>query len=221
HHGPTWLRRDGTKGFPDDLLAVYRFGAEIAERYKTKVFGWEIWNEQDIAHFSGGTPDHYVAIAKAAALGLRSVPDGGMASNGAFARRPNIYNEIMWANELMHYVDAYGFHGYAPFGRGVYYNLADVHLEEAQRLGFKDKEVWMSEMGAMLGTRNHRLDFAPAVHRQVHTMVRAYAEFLARGIDRIGWLRGRAWSGAVEGTAHARLWRTARGAAPSCPATAG
>jgi len=208
HHGPTWLRRDGTKGFPDDLLAVYRFGAEIAQRYGTKVFGWEIWNEQDIAHFSGGTPDHYVAIAKAAALGLRSVPDGGIASNGPFARRPNIYNEIMWANELMHYVDAYGFHGYAPFGRGVFYNLADVHLEEAQRLGFKDKEVWMSEMGAMLGTRNHRLDFAPAVHRQVHYMLRAYTEFLARGIDRIGWFLVRAWYGEVKGTAQAGLLRT-------------
>jgi len=196
---PNWMRRDGTTHketrYPDDLQAAYRFGAEIAERYRGKIFGWEIWNEQDIAHFSGGTPDHYAAMAKAISLGMRSAKNPPLVSNGPFARRPNVFNEILWGNELTHYFDAYDFHGYAPFETGAFFRRVDTHLTESLRLGFKDRQKWMSEMGAMFARRADRTDFDDAAHRQVHYVVRAFTEYIARGVDRLGWFLLRPWFG--------------------------
>lgn len=196
---PDWMFRDGNpnraRRYAEDLLAAYRFGVEIGERYKGKIFGWEIWNEQDIGFFAGGTPDHYAAMAKAVVLGMRAGDRALVISNGPFARRPNVFNDIMWENELTPYFNAYNFHGYAPFANGTFYRLVDTHLVEAQKRGFQDKEKWMSEMGAMFVRKGDVDNYEAAAHRQVHYVARAFSEYMARGVERLGWFLLRPWFG--------------------------
>lgn len=145
HQSPKWTHRDKTARYPDDLAAAYRFGVELAEKTREHVFGWEIWNEQDIAFYGGGMPDHYAAMAKAISLGPRSMPNAPLVGNGAFARRPNVFNEIMWENELTHYLDAYNFHGYVLRKRRVLHaggysseGGAPSRIREARKMDVRD-----------------------------------------------------------------------------------
>jgi hypothetical protein len=204
---PDWTRRDNLARFPDDLLAAYRYGMEAARHYKGRVSGWELWNEQDIAHFGGGTPDHYTAMAKAIALGMKSVPNGPLVANGPFARSPNMFNEILWENELTHYLDAYDYHAYAPFVAGKFQAQAEIHPREAFRHGFRNKEKWISEIGALWGRSAEKISFEKANERQTHYLVRAYTEYIARGVDRIGWFILRPYFGQKKGSLQTGLVR--------------
>ncbi|WP_145928617.1 hypothetical protein OH491_03790 [Termitidicoccus mucosus] len=204
---PNWTRRDDLVRFPDDLLAAHRYGMEVARHYKGRVFGWELWNEQDIAHFGGGTPDHYTAMAKAIALGMKSVPNGPLVSNGPFARSPNVFNEILWENELTHYLDAYDYHAYAPFTAGKFQAQAEIHPREAFRHGFRNKEKWISEIGALWRRSAEKISFEKAHEGQTHYLVRAYAEYIVGGVDRIGWFILRPYFGQTKGSLQTGLVR--------------
>lgn len=62
-------------------------------------------------------------------------------------------------------------------------------------------------MGAMLGRRGDNFDLDDAMWRQTHYLVRAYTEYIARGIDRPAWFILRPYFGQSKGSIQSGLVR--------------
>jgi outer membrane protein assembly factor BamB len=66
---PAWATESGHSGMPDDTAAFAAFMHEVATRYRGRVSAYEIWNEPNLAHESGGVPGDpadYLATLQAA-----------------------------------------------------------------------------------------------------------------------------------------------------------
>lgn len=154
---PEWMRAE-TKdhnSFPGDLRDAYDFGISASQNLFPAVTAFEIWNEHDIGHYANRPPDVYASTLKAIALGLK---DGGRGDGpttliGAFARNPNVgnYADILGANEIAPYLDAYNFHTYEPASNGQLERVMTTQLEVHQKMGFGSKPIWLTETGRVYG----------------------------------------------------------------------
>jgi GH35 family endo-1,4-beta-xylanase len=123
--GPTWASRDGKFGMPTNPADYATFIKAMAARYKGKVSAYEIWNEQNLSHETGGTVDPavYVALLKAAFVAVKqadpkaAVLFGGLTPTGV--NDPNaavddlVYLEQCYAlngGEVRQYFDVLGAH---------------------------------------------------------------------------------------------------------------
>ena len=62
-----WWISDDKYSVPEDKLPYWRnFVKTVVERYKSKVIGWEIWNEPNIWEFWHGTIEQFVLLHNAA-----------------------------------------------------------------------------------------------------------------------------------------------------------
>jgi|GEM_PF-2897399 len=168
---------------PEDLLAVYQFFKRASQNLGEYVHAWEIWNEQDIAHFGDRTPDYFASIVKAAALGLA---DGNAQTQrilGPFARDPNVgdYAELLFASDVTPYLNGYAFHTYAPIKNGLLDHVLDVNLKLAQSEGFGPESVWLSETGEAF-SRKGTPDFMQAARSNAVYLAQDLSISLSRGI---------------------------------------
>ncbi|NJN67090.1 MAG: glycoside hydrolase family 5 protein [Chloroflexaceae bacterium] len=66
---PAWATATGHSGLPDDPTTLATFLQQVATRYRGRVSAYEIWNEPNLAHESGGVPGDpatYLATLQAA-----------------------------------------------------------------------------------------------------------------------------------------------------------
>jgi hypothetical protein len=91
HQSPAWSRTEGTGGtggagaaavgdvrsFPRDPASIRPWTTWLARAFGDRVVGFEVWNEPNLADFTGiadrdHRPARYVALLKEASLGLRA-----------------------------------------------------------------------------------------------------------------------------------------------------
>ena len=124
-HAPEWSWATDKLGYPKDPADFARFMTAVAQRYKGKVAGYEIWNEPNFAHETGpyASTSHYAAILEAGYKAVKSVDPGAVVILGAltatgindpfqavddveFLKRLYAYNN----GELKGYFDVLGAH---------------------------------------------------------------------------------------------------------------
>lgn len=138
----------------DNLLAVYSQLNSLVSQAGDGISGWEIWNEQDVIHFSTMYPDQYSAYLKACAIAISDANPQAAKVLGSFARTPNYskFGNWMIKNDVMEYVDVYNFHTYSftNFGIDLKLTTDDIkeHLEFAQTY-FGNIPAWQTENGTI------------------------------------------------------------------------
>lgn len=152
HDMPQHFNTDGWMG--DSLVMVRKMAKDIAAHFDGVVDAWEIWNEQDVTHFSGGTPDEFAAFTKAFALGIADSGAKTLRALGSYARVPkhSDYGRCMMNNDIMSYVDIYNFHTYVfPAKNAAPSPDVDAitkHMANSAENG--NKCAWLTETGAII-----------------------------------------------------------------------
>ncbi len=115
HDTPPWAVEKGeTRGrYASDLRHVYRFGKEMARRFKGRVHAWEPWNEANVSNFGGHTADEMCSYQKAAYLGFKAGdPDVIVCWNVSTAVPTRLHTRLVLENETWPYFDTYNTHTY-------------------------------------------------------------------------------------------------------------
>jgi hypothetical protein len=142
-----------------------RFVDQTVQRYKPggiagrNVRYWEIWNEPDLCHFWGGTPEEYARMLKVAYLVIKNrdpqatVIWGGLAIHGPkYENGRNFIAEFVGAirNDPMGgqyggFFDAATQHQYSNVVHG--YNYAVKIRQALAGTGWENKPIWTTESG--------------------------------------------------------------------------
>jgi hypothetical protein len=85
---PAWYTADGSDGLPEDPADLARFLGAMAERYQGRVHAIEVWNEQNLAHETGGVislddAGHYVELLAASYQAIKAADPGMLVVVGA------------------------------------------------------------------------------------------------------------------------------------------
>ena len=149
---PRWARyQDGSDDnsvapahIPDDLLAVYRFCRNAAERYRGKVSAWEFWNEPDVG-FSQESAWDFASAMKAASLGFKAGSPDATVLTGAMCLFPvRNYVRTALASDLDCYYDIFNYHTYLMPAQ--YPELLREIYALIDRAGRKPP-IWFTETG--------------------------------------------------------------------------
>ncbi len=142
-----------------------RFVDQAVQRYKPggtagrNVRYWEVWNEPDLCHFWGGTPEEYARMLKVAYLVIKNrdpqatVIWGGMAIHGPkYENGRNFLNEFVgairgdsMAAQYSGFFDAATQHQYSNVVHG--YNYAVKIKQALAGSGWENKSIWTTESG--------------------------------------------------------------------------
>ena len=123
---PAWANPDGSTGLPTNPKDLGDFVEALATRYKGRVQGYEIWNEQNLDHENGGlkeniNPGHYVDILVEAYTRIKAVDPDAYVVSGALTSTgdsPSAFDDMQYFEAMFTYnngifkdhVDAVGFH---------------------------------------------------------------------------------------------------------------
>jgi hypothetical protein len=132
--------------------AWVKYTQTIAERYRTRVRHWEIWNEPNIPNFWQPTkpnPADYVELVKLTAPEIRKRVPNAVIIGGALASIPSVIDYLEQCLELglANFVDKISFHPYRPVPEANY----DAELRAFRSLLARYKpglELWQAENGA-------------------------------------------------------------------------
>lgn len=147
--GNPWAR------FVDHAVQRYKPGGEAGRNVRY----WEIWNEPDLCHFWGGTPEEYARMLKVAYLVIKNrdpqatVIWGGLAIHGEkYQNGRNFMIEFVNAlrNDPMAapyngFFDAATQHQYSNVVHG--YNYAVKIKQALAGTGWENKPIWTTESG--------------------------------------------------------------------------
>lgn len=181
HDAPVWMGRASGK-YPQDLAAAATAWRALGARWPTTA-AVEVWNEPDLAHFSGGgAADHLVALHRAVAWGLRQgapeVQVGGAVLTGGESR---VFRRRLWGNGLSRISDFLSFHHYGnPLALEGYIALLRSELAAA---GDPAVPLWITESGKPWPLGPDRPALGPDTLSALTILVRA-AEARACGIAR-------------------------------------
>ncbi|HSW15178.1 MAG TPA: glycosyl hydrolase [Solimonas sp.] len=103
----------GTCGAPISLDAWRDYVETLARRYKGRITHWELWNEADYKRFFVPTVS-LVDLAKVASEVLKSVDPANRLISPGFTSSGIVWLDRFLAQGGGRYVDAIGFHWYAP-----------------------------------------------------------------------------------------------------------
>ena len=130
--------------------AWVKYTQTIAERYRTRVRHWEIWNEPNIPNFWQPTkpnPADYVELVKLTAPEIRKRVPNAVIIGGALAHMPIDYLEACLDAGLAKYVDKVSFHPYRPVPEPNY--EAEVAAMRSLIARYRSGiELWQAENGA-------------------------------------------------------------------------
>lgn len=122
---PSWATEDGAGGIPQDTEPFRKLMEELSTTFTGRIDGYEIWNEQNLAHETGGFVDaaRYVELIKAGFEGVRAgdpaakVVFGGLTPTGvvdpSIAIDDAIFLEQVYnynGGEVRNYYDVLGVH---------------------------------------------------------------------------------------------------------------
>lgn len=149
---------------PADASTFGNFAKAAANRYKSAVSNWEIWNEPNHPHyFNPPDPKRYTAILKAAYTQIRSVQSsaniisGGLAPIVSEGIQPTTFLQAMYTNGAKAFFTNVGLHPYTfpysisddPNGRAaVMGQIRDIMVAR----GDSAKRIWNTEYGAPTGS---------------------------------------------------------------------
>ncbi len=128
------------------------YAGKIAERFRTRVRHWEIWNESDAAIFwrpGKPNPEHYVELVKLATLEIRKRAPGAVIVGGALAYVPRSLDFLEGCLELglAQYVDRISYHPYRQAPEANY--EAEIRAFRALVKRYKPSlDIWQGENGA-------------------------------------------------------------------------
>ncbi len=160
---PSWVHpalgeRGQPNGFidapPDNLADFARFCGVLADRYKGRIYAYEVWNEPNLSREWGNQPPNaagYVALLKACSDAIHAadpaaiVISAGLAPTGTYdatATPDDLFLQQMYDAGFQHYADAVGLHapGYsAPDvppqdGAGGHRFFTFRHVEDLRRI---------------------------------------------------------------------------------------
>jgi plastocyanin len=96
-HAPEWAWSSDKLGYPKDPADFAHFMTLVAQRYKGKVAGYQIWNEPNFARETGpyASTSHYAAMLKAGYLAVKSVDPRAIVISGALT--PTGVNDVFKA----------------------------------------------------------------------------------------------------------------------------
>jgi hypothetical protein len=139
---------------PSDYGAWENYVQTVVARYHDSVPAWEVWNEEDLHTFWGGTPAQFAHL-QASAYGAAKQADpnalvllGGLSLGGSPGNLdPNFLDEVLsdptYATEQ--YLDGIAFHHYGAQDEArKRFNYVQGALDKANGNG---KPIWVTEVG--------------------------------------------------------------------------
>ena len=167
---PDWARRRDASGDlrSPDPKQFAAFAQASAERYRTQVGAWEIWNEPNTRRFWGTDPDPaaYAAVVAAAAPEIRAADPGAPivvgslapADDGAHELSPATFVRGLYDSADLADFDAISVHPYTYPARATgnqrfntFFRLRALHRIMTRR-GDGAALIWLTEYGAPTGT---------------------------------------------------------------------
>ncbi|MCL1853961.1 MAG: InlB B-repeat-containing protein [Peptococcaceae bacterium] len=231
---PSWAR-SGSNMLPDNLRDIYNFALEAGSRYEDNIHMWEIWNEPESngETWRGEGADRYAAVLKAASIGFHDsgipVAMGGLITRDAgdysdiaqisFVNTYRSYQDALFENGIMDYVEVYNFHNHQKnvdpsqenSGTRAFYNYKNdydhrmfpvnrnqAHLNLKNSLpGGTRMPAWLTEAGGAIanspkGLDEHGLGEYDKQRWQARYWVTSAATSLSTGVDKHFWFIGRA-----------------------------
>jgi hypothetical protein len=138
--------------------------AWLADRYRGKLAGIEIWNEPNWKQLYWKTPDtagDYAALLKTAYPAIKAADAGLPVLAGAFAGSDVAFLKRLYANGIQGSYDGMSVH---PFADPGYVQLAALH--NAQLAAGDHTPIWATEFGAPTG-RSKQWSVTPAEQARV------------------------------------------------------
>ena len=132
--------------------AWVNYAGKIAERFRTRVRHWEIWNEPNIPQFwQGSTPNaaQYVELVKLAAPAIRKHIPNAVIVGGGLASMPKVVDYLEQCLELglAGHADRISYHPYRQVPEANY--EAEVRAFRSLIARYKPVlEIWQGENGA-------------------------------------------------------------------------
>lgn len=164
YESPQWASGSSDKNAPPQNPQDYAdFVRAMASRYVGRIAGWEIWNEENLGHFWGGSPNPaaYAQLLRAAYPAVKAgdsstqVVFGGISTNDwAFVQA--VYDA---APDIGRYYDVMATHPYTPQAPPDQVNWDDSsHIDRMSFAGYRtvhqvmldhgdSKPFWFTEMG--------------------------------------------------------------------------
>lgn len=182
---PTWIDRVDV---PDHADEFSEFAGAVAERYGSKVMGYEIWNEPNLDYFwKNPSADTYFPYLKGAYQAIHKADSSAIVMNGGPAPAANTstsvdtYDFLRRLYELgaKDYTDAIGVHPYTypllPSSDEKWnsFRVMDRVRAMMKKFGDGDKQFWSTEFGAPTGGLDSvsRDDQAAIVDEAIDTMI--------------------------------------------------
>ncbi len=135
---------------PEDLPLFLEYVRRTMERYKHRVYAWEIWNEPDLPLFYQGTMDEFYNLARCTAATVREVhPEAlllGTAMTSLLGARSAPGIEGLHASGALAQVDHPSMHTYVSDPRAYYNEFLRVR-NAAAKYGHPGS-IWITELGA-------------------------------------------------------------------------
>jgi hypothetical protein len=212
---------------PNNLRAAYNMAKHYGAIYskdKSQVHMWEPWNEPEASgfHFTGPGEgaDRYAATLKAMSIGFRDcgMPNPLVTMGGLLARddksyftiRP--YQDNLFENGIMHYIDVYNFHNhlanvyrkaetnftktnYKYYNQNYMFILSKniSHLnnkKEMELLYGVEMPAWNTEAGGGIANSPNGLDSYDKQVAQARYLVTSIVMSLSTGVDKHFWFGG-------------------------------
>ncbi|MCL2140898.1 MAG: hypothetical protein FWH42_04420 [Dehalococcoidia bacterium] len=212
---------------PNNLRAAYNMAKYYGSIYsadKDQVHMWEPWNEPEASGFlftgPGEGADRYAAVLKAMSIGFRDcgmsnplVTMGGLLARddrSYFTIRP--YQDNLFDNEIMYYIDVYNFHNHlanvyrkaeTDFTRENYkYYNSDYMLDLSKSISHLNKKkelellygvelpAWNTEAGGGIANSPQGLDSYDKQVSQARYLVTSIVRSLSTGVDKHFWFGG-------------------------------
>jgi polysaccharide biosynthesis protein PslG len=118
YNAPAWASGSASRNTPRDPADFAGFAAKLAERFRGKVAGYEVWNEQNIERFWSGGPDaaEYTRLLRAAYPAIKAADPAAKVVFGGLSTNDYDYLEKAYAAGAKGYFDVLGTHPYTYCG---------------------------------------------------------------------------------------------------------
>ena len=118
YNAPAWASGSAERNTPRRASDFASFAQRLATRFRGKVAGYEVWNEQNIERFWDGGPDagEYARLLRAAYPAIKSADPAAQVIFGGMSGNDYDYLEEAYAAGAKNHFDVLGTHPYTYCG---------------------------------------------------------------------------------------------------------
>jgi hypothetical protein len=134
-------------GSPEEMEAWLNYVEKMIDRYKGKIFYWEIWNEPNHQSFWGAIPNgkDYGRLVKVTAEKIRSIqPDAKIIAGATAGINPDYNDDFLSQCDPLN-IDIISFHHYSALPENRVYLIDKFH--EVLNKYNPNLEIWQGESG--------------------------------------------------------------------------